>query len=195
MAAPEVLLRWRGIAGCFREDSIMADVGEQTKMLPLTTAGQSGEAGCLGVDEPKPRDCTGGHSARTTTEAPRHREVIETTLNFLIVRGTLLGVPVSVVEALRSFREIGPQVYNRLGAAMGAKKQAKSEPPSLLDVVALLTDPPEHGLGRGQVGTVLEQLDDRTSLVEFSDDQGQAYALVPCPWRDLLVLRYVPEAA
>jgi len=78
---------------------------------------------------------------------------------------------------------------------MNAKKRAKSEGPSLLDVVALLTDLPVQGLGRGQVGTIVERLDDRTLLVEFSDDQGRAYAIAPCPRADLLVLHYVPEAA
>ena len=67
--------------------------------------------------------------------------------------------------------------------------------PSLLDVVALLTDLPEQRLARGQVGTVVEELDDETLLVEFSDDQGRAYAAAPCPGTDLLVLHYVPEAA
>ena len=33
----------------------------------------------------------------------------------------------------------------------------------------------------GRVGTVVEQLDDRALLVEFSDDQGRAYAVAPCP--------------
>jgi hypothetical protein len=62
-------------------------------------------------------------------------------------------------------------------------------------VVALLTDLPASGLARGQVGTVVEQLDDRTVLVEFSDDHGHAYAVAPCREVDLLVLHYVPEAA
>jgi hypothetical protein len=64
-----------------------------------------------------------------------------------------------------------------------------------LDVVALLTDLPAQRLARGQVGTVVEQLDDKTSLVEFSDDQGRAYAIAPCRREDLLVLHYIPEAA
>jgi hypothetical protein len=81
-----------------------------------------------------------------------------------------------------------------LGALMQAKKGAKNEGPSLLDVVALLTDLPAQQLARGQVGTIVEQLDDKTLLVEFSDDQGSAYAVVPCPREDLLVLHYVPEA-
>ncbi len=75
------------------------------------------------------------------------------------------------------------------------KKRAKNEEPSLLDVVALLADLPTQRLARGQVGTVVERLDDRMLLVEFSDDQGHTYAVAPCPREDLLVLHYVPEAA
>jgi len=74
-----------------------------------------------------------------------------------------------------------------------AGKGAKSERPFLLDVVALLTDLPAHGLARGHVGTIVEQLGDNTSLVEFSDDQGRAFT--PCRRDDLLVLRYVRTAA
>jgi hypothetical protein len=81
-----------------------------------------------------------------------------------------------------------------LGAVMNANKGAKNRRPSLLDVVALLTDLTSQQLARGQVGTVVEHLDDRTLLVEFSDDQGRAYAVAPCPQADLLVLHYVPEA-
>ena len=82
-----------------------------------------------------------------------------------------------------------------LGAMMKAKEGAKNERPSVLDVVALLTDLPAQRLARGQVGTIVELLDGKTLLVEFSDDQGRAYAVAPCPWADLLVLHYVPEAA
>ena len=71
----------------------------------------------------------------------------------------------------------------------------KNEGPSLLDVVALLSDLPTQRLARGQVGTVVELLDDSTSLVEFSDEQGQAYAVVPCPRTELLTLHYLPEVA
>ncbi len=66
---------------------------------------------------------------------------------------------------------------------------------SVLDVVALLVDLPAQGLARGQVGTVIESLDGENALVEFSGDDGKAYAVVPCPHRDLLVLHYLPEAA
>ncbi|MGQ0686147.1 DUF4926 domain-containing protein [Bradyrhizobium sp.] len=54
---------------------------------------------------------------------------------------------------------------------------------------------PDRRLARGQVGTVVQRLDDETSLVEFSDEQGRAYAIVPCPRTDLLTLHYVPEEA
>ena len=74
-------------------------------------------------------------------------------------------------------------------------KSKKAKKPSVLDVVALLTDLPTQRLARGQVGTVVEQLDESTLLVEFSDDQGRAYAITPCTRADLLILHYVPEAA
>jgi hypothetical protein len=82
-----------------------------------------------------------------------------------------------------------------LGAMMQAEKGAKTKRPSLLDVVALLTDLPAHRLARGQVGTIVEELDNKMLLVEFSDDQGRSYAVAPCPREELLVLHYVPEAA
>jgi hypothetical protein len=76
---------------------------------------------------------------------------------------------------------------------MNATNGTKDQGPSVLDVVALLTDLPAQRLARGQVGTVVEQLDDKTSLVEFSDEQG--HAIAPCPSVELLTLHYVPEAA
>ena len=82
-----------------------------------------------------------------------------------------------------------------LGGVMRTKRRLRNEAPSVLDVVALLDDLPTQSLARGQVGTAVEQLDDKTWLVEFSDDQGHAYALAPCQAVDLLVLHYVPEAA
>jgi hypothetical protein len=78
---------------------------------------------------------------------------------------------------------------------MQTEEGTENESPFLLEVVALLTDLPGQRLARGQVGTIVEQLDDKTLLVEFSDDQGLAYAVAPCPRDDLLVLHYVPEAA
>lgn len=77
---------------------------------------------------------------------------------------------------------------------MNARKNSKREA-SVLHVVALLSERPEQSLTRGQVGTVVECLDAKTVLVEFSDDQGRAYALAPCPRSELLILHYLPEAA
>jgi hypothetical protein len=51
------------------------------------------------------------------------------------------------------------------------------------------------GLVRGQVGAVVETLDEATMLVEFSDEQGRAYTIEPCPRDVLLVLRTMPRAA
>jgi hypothetical protein len=58
-------------------------------------------------------------------------------------------------------------------------KKTRNEKPSVLDVVALLKGLPTQRLARGQVGTVVEQLDERTLLVEFSDDQNRACAMRP----------------
>jgi hypothetical protein len=78
---------------------------------------------------------------------------------------------------------------------MQTEQSTENEGPSLLNVVALLTDLPAQRLARGQVGTIVERLDVETLLVEFSDDQGRAYAVAPCRRDDLLVLHYIPEAA
>ncbi|HEX7671773.1 MAG TPA: DUF4926 domain-containing protein [Polyangiaceae bacterium] len=66
---------------------------------------------------------------------------------------------------------------------------------SVLDVVALLADVSNHGLVRGQVGTVVEELSDDTVEVEFSDDDGRTYAEVALPKDLLLVLRHRPVRA
>jgi hypothetical protein len=78
---------------------------------------------------------------------------------------------------------------------MMTQETATQQRPALLDVVALLRDMPEHGLARGQVGTVVDTLNDTTMLVEFSDDNGRAFAIAACARPDLLVLHYVPQAA
>lgn len=66
--------------------------------------------------------------------------------------------------------------------------------PRLLDVVALLSDVPAHGLVRGQVGTVVELLDGAYE-VEFSDDEGKTYAELALPTDQLLVLHHRPPQA
>jgi hypothetical protein len=74
-------------------------------------------------------------------------------------------------------------------------RSVKRSEPSLLNVVALLVDRPQDGLARGQVGTIVESLGSDAVLVEFSDDRGAAYAVVPCTTAELIVLHYVPQAA
>lgn len=66
---------------------------------------------------------------------------------------------------------------------------------SELDVVALLTERSDLGLVSGQVGTVVEILDDGVFEVEFVDDEGQTYAMATLSAGELLVLHYDPAAA
>lgn len=60
--------------------------------------------------------------------------------------------------------------------------------PKLLDVVALLDDVPDHGLRRGQVGTIVENLAPHVFEVEFSDDTGRSYALRALHTHQLIVV-------
>lgn len=60
----------------------------------------------------------------------------------------------------------------------------------MLDVVALIEDLPEHGLFRGQVGTIVEMLVPDVYEVEFSDEEGQVYAMQALRADQLMVLHY-----
>ena len=62
----------------------------------------------------------------------------------------------------------------------------------LLDVVALTFDATEKGLVCGQVGTVVEMLGPSVFEVEFSDDEGRAYARGAFSGSELMVLRFEP---
>ncbi|MBM3768268.1 MAG: DUF4926 domain-containing protein [Acidobacteria bacterium] len=57
----------------------------------------------------------------------------------------------------------------------------------VLDPVALIEDLKEFNLRRGELGTVVEELDG-AFLVEFSDNNGEAYAIVPVSADQLLPL-------
>jgi hypothetical protein len=57
----------------------------------------------------------------------------------------------------------------------------------LLGVVALTEDFPQHKLSRGQVGTVVEVLAPNVFMVEFSDDNGQTYAMLSLRAEQLMV--------
>jgi hypothetical protein len=62
----------------------------------------------------------------------------------------------------------------------------------VLDVVALTEDISDRGLLRGQVGTVVESLEPDAFEVEFVDNDGKTYAMLPLKSSQLLVLHYQP---
>ena len=61
-----------------------------------------------------------------------------------------------------------------------------------LSVVALLQDLPEHGLVRGHVGTVVEDLAPDVYEVEFCDDDGRTYATAALKANQLIRLHHQP---
>lgn len=63
----------------------------------------------------------------------------------------------------------------------------------LLSVIALTEDLPAKGLLRGQVGTIVEKLAAGIYEVEFSDDAGQTYAMIPVPAALLMRLHHEPK--
>lgn len=58
------------------------------------------------------------------------------------------------------------------------------------DVVALLSDLPEHGLVKGQVGAVIQELSPEQVEVEFVDENGGTYALASIPAKQLMRLYF-----
>ena len=65
----------------------------------------------------------------------------------------------------------------------------------LLDVVALNEDLWDRGLVIGQVGTVVEFLDDGVFEVEVCDNNGQTYETLALRADQLMALHYTPVAA
>ncbi len=65
----------------------------------------------------------------------------------------------------------------------------------LLDVVAITKDLPNVGSFRGQVGTVVEVYYAGEFEVEFSDRDGELYALATPRHDDLMLLRHEPARA
>jgi len=63
----------------------------------------------------------------------------------------------------------------------------------LLDVVALLKE--RDNLVIGQVGTVVEILDDENFEVEFSNTKGETISTFPVNAKDLFLFHYEVEAA
>jgi len=63
----------------------------------------------------------------------------------------------------------------------------------LLDIVALTIDLPNDNLWRGQVGTVVEILDNgRAFEVEFSDRSGRTYESLGLRPEEIMILRFEP---
>ncbi len=60
----------------------------------------------------------------------------------------------------------------------------------ILDVVALLKGLPEKKLVKGQVGTIVEQLDDNLFEVEFVAKSGETIALEPVKGSDFFLLYF-----
>jgi plastocyanin len=66
--------------------------------------------------------------------------------------------------------------------------------PRVLDVVALLKNLPEKKLSKGQVGTIVEQLDENVFEVEFVDTQtGDTIAWETVNNKDLILLHFQLE--
>ncbi|WP_416666024.1 DUF4926 domain-containing protein [Egbenema bharatensis] len=63
----------------------------------------------------------------------------------------------------------------------------------LLDVVALKEPLPQHHLCAGQVGTIVEILAPDVYEIDFSDDDGQTYAMLPLHSSQLLKLYFASE--
>ncbi|NJN74616.1 MAG: DUF4926 domain-containing protein [Limnothrix sp. RL_2_0] len=64
----------------------------------------------------------------------------------------------------------------------------------LFDVVALVIDLPDIGLCKGQVGTVVEMLDDGHAFeVEFSDANGRVYESLGLLSEQVMVLCFEPN--
>ena len=70
---------------------------------------------------------------------------------------------------------------------MNIKEEIKT-----LDVVALLTVLPKERLDKGAIGTVVHIYNNKFYEVEFSDLNGQTYALLTVPSKNLLLLKHEP---
>lgn len=64
-----------------------------------------------------------------------------------------------------------------------------------LGIVALLEDLPDENLSKGTIGTIVHVHNNSFYEVEFSDLNGQAYALLTLPAEKLLLLKHDPVIA
>jgi hypothetical protein len=71
-------------------------------------------------------------------------------------------------------------------------------PIPILSLVALPEDLPEYRLSRGQMGTVVEELErdgEAALLVEFSNEDGETIAMLPLRPDQVIALHKNSEAA
>ncbi|HET6527310.1 MAG TPA: DUF4926 domain-containing protein [Balneolaceae bacterium] len=59
-----------------------------------------------------------------------------------------------------------------------------------LDTVALLTELPSKSLYKGQVGTIVEKLDEKTFEVEFCNKKGETITIAPLKKEELMLLHF-----
>jgi hypothetical protein len=64
----------------------------------------------------------------------------------------------------------------------------------LLDIIALTENLPQHNLQRSQVGTIVEILAPNIYDIDFSNNNGQTYALLPLHHSQLLKLHHNPTS-
>lgn len=65
----------------------------------------------------------------------------------------------------------------------------------ILDIIALLTDIPGKKLIKGQVGTIVEYLDNNIYEVEFCNKQGETISVLPIDEKSMLLLHYENKVA
>jgi hypothetical protein len=78
---------------------------------------------------------------------------------------------------------------------MSKKSTHKKNKLKPFDVVALLRSIPEKKLIVGQVGTVVEILDENVYEVEFANRKGETLVTLPLRKKDIMLLHYEMEFA
>lgn len=73
------------------------------------------------------------------------------------------------------------------------KNDTKGVELKLLDVVALLNDIPAEKLTKGQVGTIVEELDEGAYEVEFADKKGKTITSLALKAQDMMLLHFEME--
>ncbi len=105
-------------------------------------------------------------------------------------------------DGTSTYREVSPEeVAERMqqreqykqSAQYSLQKASQATNIQHQDVVALIDDLPDRGLSAGQVGTIAKVLSIDLYEVNFSDQQGQTYAMLPLHHHQLLRLKYSPD--